>query len=309
MSYYKVLGLHQEPFSTSPDPNFFYRSESHYAALCRLQVAIALKRGLSVVLGDVGTGKTTLSRRLSIALHEDPNVLFRMILNPYFRTEKQFLSRLAGLFRIDLPASRATSLDYMEAIERYLFQVGVEDGRTVVLLIDEAQLLPDFVLELLRILLNYETNEAKILQLVLTGQMELLPKLVAMPNFWDRIALKIMLEPLTEGDLRDLIGFRMQQAGYAGRDGFFSGDAVRLIHAHTDGYPRKVSQLCHSILEYMVMHDQQRVDGALVLRVIEREAESDAFRALLDQPVEAPPYVGASGGADKRGLLRVVNGD
>ena len=309
MSYYKVLGLHQEPFSTSPDPHFFYRSESHYAALCRLQVAIALKRGLSVVLGDVGTGKTTLSRRLSIALHEDPNVMFRMILNPYFRTEKQFLSRLAGLFRIELPMARATSLDYMEAIERYLFQVGVEEGRTVVLLIDEAQLLPDFVFELLRILLNYETNEAKILQLVLTGQMELLPRLVAMPNFWDRIALKLMLEPLTAGEIRDLIGFRLRQAGYAGRDDFFSGDAVRLIHAHTGGYPRKVSQLCHSILEHLVMHDRQRVDEPLVLRVLEREVESDAFRDLLDRPILAEAIPAASGAANKHGLLRVVNGD
>lgn len=306
MSYFKVLGLQQEPFSTSPDPHFFFRSEPHYAALCRLQVAIALKRGLSVVLGDVGTGKTTLSRRLSIALHEDENVQFRMILNPYFRTEKQFLSRLAALFRIPVPESRATALDYMEAIERYLFHMGVEQNKTVVLLVDEAQLLPDFVFELLRILLNYETNEAKILQLVLTGQMELLPRIVNMPNFWDRIALKLVLKPLAEGEIRDLIQFRLRQAG-ATRDAFFTGEAVHLVYEHTGGYPRKVSQFCHQILEHMVMYDRQMVDEALVRRVLDMQEESDGFRELLDA-ASALPLPAVLESSDDRDHLRVVNG-
>ena len=91
MSYYRALGLEKEPFSTSPDPGFFYSSAGHRSALCRLQIAVALKRGMSVMVGDIGTGKTTVSRKLSQALSEDDNVVFRMILNPYFRTEKQFL--------------------------------------------------------------------------------------------------------------------------------------------------------------------------------------------------------------------------
>ena len=85
MSYYKILGLEKEPFSTSPDPNFFFRSEEHKAALCRLQVTIKLRRGLSVILGDVGTGKTTLSRKLARELSNDDQVTFHMILNPYFQ--------------------------------------------------------------------------------------------------------------------------------------------------------------------------------------------------------------------------------
>ena len=270
MSYYEVLGLRGEPFSTSPDPAFFYLSREHRAALRRLQITIALKRGMSVILGDVGTGKTTLSRKLAQTLNDQEDVLFFLILNPYFRTEKQFLSRLAGLFHIDMPR-RATALDYIEAVERYLLQMGVEEERTVVLLIDEAQILPDFVMETLRILLNYETNEYKILQLVLVGQMELLPRIQNMANFWDRIALKYVLNPLDEEEVAEMIDFRLRQAGYVASTRLFSEGACRSIWRQTRGYPRKLALLCHNCLENLVMFDKSIVAEGVVLEVIEQQ--------------------------------------
>lgn len=299
MSYYRILGLEQEPFSTSPDPSFFFLSRDHKAALCRLQISISLKRGMCVILGDVGTGKTTLSRKLARELNRDPAVHLHMILNPYFRTEKQFLSRLASSFRLKLP-ERATALDTIEAIERYLFQQGVEENKTVVLLIDEAQILPEFVLETLRILLNYETNEYKILQLVLVGQMELLPRIRAMSNFQDRIALRYMLNPLDESEVRRLIDYRLQQAGYKEQEPLFTDEAVAKIHAHTQGYPRKLSLICHNALEYLVMHDRCRVDTDVVEALIQsdRRAEEEwrrleqealARQQALPSPDAAPP--------------------
>lgn len=272
MSYYTVFGLQREPFSTSPDPAFFFLSREHRAALCRLQIAVTLKRGMSVILGDVGTGKTTLSRKLSQVLTEDRTVSFHMVLNPYFRSEKQFLSRLASLFHLDVPA-RASGLDLMESIERYLFRKGVEENRTVVLLIDEAQILPDFVLEVLRILLNYETNEYKILQLVLVGQMELLPRISSMSNFWDRIALKYVLNPLGRGEVGEMIDYRLRQAGYASDKPLFSDDAIERIWEHTQGYPRKLSLMCHNALESLVMYDKNVVDGEIVQQLIDNEVE------------------------------------
>ena len=163
MSYYKLLGLNDEPFSTSPDPSFFFLSSQHKAALTRLRIALNLKRGLSIIVGDVGTGKTTLSRKLSQLLKEEPDVCFFMILNPYFRTQKQFLSRLVALFHAPIDPRKTSGLDCIEAIEQFLYKTGVQEKKRVVLLIDEAQLLPQYVLEILRILLNYETNEFKIL--------------------------------------------------------------------------------------------------------------------------------------------------
>jgi len=267
MSYYRALGLHDEPFSTSPDPAFFFLSRQHKAALTRLRIAVSLKRGMSIIVGDVGTGKTTLSRKLSQILKEEPDVSFHMILNPYFKTQKQFLSRLVQLFHAPVTQKRPSGLDCIEAVEQFLYRTGVQEKRRVVLLIDEAQLLPDYVLEILRILLNYETNEFKILQLVLVGQMELVPLLSSMPNFWDRIALKCVIKPLDVNEAREMIGFRLGQAGYQG-EGLFTDEAVRLIHAQTRGYPRQMSLLCHNILETLVMQDRKIVDEALVRELI-----------------------------------------
>ena len=272
MSYYRALGLDKEPFSTSPDPDFFFLSREHKAAFCRLQVAIELRRGLSVILGDVGTGKTTLSRRLAQVLSFNRKVDFHLVLNPYFKTEKQFLSRLARLFHVSVPA-KPSALDLMEAIERSLFAKGVEEDRIVVLLLDEAQILPNFVLEILRILLNYETNEYKILQLVLVGQLELLPRISVMSNFWDRIALKYVINPFDEEEVREVVGYRLEQAGFRGSGPLFTDGAIKLITEHTQGYPRKVALLCHNALEYLVMYDKKTVSEEVIAEVIAEEVK------------------------------------
>jgi general secretion pathway protein A len=270
MSYYKILGLHDEPFSTSPDPSYFFLSTQHKAALTRLRIALNLKRGLSIIVGDVGTGKTTLSRKLSQVLKEEQDVCFYMILNPYFRTQKQFLSRLVALFHAPMDPKKTSGLDCIEAVEQFLYKTGVQDKKRVVLLIDEAQLLPQYVLEILRILLNYETNEFKILQLILVGQMELVPVLSRMPNFWDRIALKCIINPLNLAETREVILFRLQQAGYQG-PGLFTDEAIRAIHEQSRGYPRKMSLLCHNLLEMLVMKDMSVVDEALVRETVAAE--------------------------------------
>ena len=269
MSYYKVLNLEKEPFSTSPDPLFFYRSQSHDSALKRLEITIRLRRGLSVVIGDVGIGKTTLSRALIQAFKGEENFIFHMILDPNYKTEFQFLSSLIKMFGTK-PEFRST-LDYKDAIEKYLFQKGVDENKIIVLLIDEGQKLNANQLELLRMLLNYETNEYKLLQLVILSQTELLPRLRKIKNFMDRIALKYIINPLDETETKEMVTFRLKQAGYDGAESLFTDDAIKLIYEHTQGYPRRISLLCHDCLEALIMNEEARVSRDLVDKMIQEE--------------------------------------
>jgi len=271
MSYFKVLGLDKEPFSTSPDPSFFYESREHHAALMRLMVEIRLKRGLSLILGDVGTGKTTLSRKLFQMLKERDDIIFHMILDPTYDTEEIFLDSLIRTFKIELNLNEASVLDYKEAIKKYLFRKAVEENKTIVLLIDEGQKLNTLSLEILRVLLNYETNEYKLLQLVLLSQLELLPRLREMKNFWDRVSLKYVLNPLDEGETKEMIGFRIKAAGYNSGEEFFSDEAVSEIHRYTQGYPRRISMLCHNALKVLVMENKPVVDATIIRSLIAAE--------------------------------------
>lgn len=273
MSYYAVLGLQKEPFSTSPDPNFFYESREHHAALMRLMVDIRLKRGLSVILGDVGTGKTTLSRKLFQLLKEREDIIFHMILDPTHDTEEIFLSSLVRTFKIDVNTAEFSILDYKEAIKKYLFQKGVEENKTVVLLIDEAQKLNALSLEILRVLLNYETNEYKLLQLVLLAQLELLPHLREIKNLWDRISLKYILNPLDERETKELIEFRLKAAGYDSDVPFFGEDAIAAIHRYTQGYPRRIAMLCHNALKTLVMENKPVVDANIIQDIIAKDVK------------------------------------
>lgn len=262
MSYFKILGLEEEPFSTSPDPEFFYESVEHKEALLRLGIAIELKRGLSLILGDVGTGKTTLARKLFSLFSDKTRYDFSMILDPASSTERQFLSALIDLFEIK--PDNPTISGYKKALERYLFQKGVDENKTVILLIDEAQKLSDSAIEALRTLLNYETNKFKLLQLVLLSQLELLPRIKEIKNFWERIALKYVINPLNEKETKEMIEFRLKQAGYKNKAPLFGDEAIRVIYNYTQGCPRRICHLCHDILEVLVMRNKDAVDKEIV---------------------------------------------
>ncbi len=270
MSYYVELGLTREPFSASPDPGFFFRSYSHMQALTRLEIAIRLRRGLSLILGDVGTGKTTLARTLLANFPREDGFTFHMILDPSFDSEFQFLVHLCRMFGA-YPASKST-LDCREAIQHYLFQRGVTEGKTTVLMIDEGQKLSLDLLENLRLLLNYETNEFKLIQVVIFSQMELLGRITRMHNFIDRVALKYIINPLDEQETGEMIQFRLQSAGLPNDHALFSPEAVQAIYRFTQGYPRKILRLCHNAMEALVMHEKRQVDMPLIEELIRDES-------------------------------------
>jgi len=276
VSYFKILGFEKEPFSTSPDPDFFYLSREHEIALTNLLIELRLKRGLSVILGDVGTGKTTLSRKLIQELKDREDFVFHMILDPSFENEKMLLTALVRNFEIEgfKDDALATILDLREALEKFLFQKGVTENKIVALIIDEAQKLNESSLEILRLLLNYETNEFKLLQLVLLGQLELHSTILNIPNFFDRISFKYTLNPLEFNEAKEMIEFRIRQAGYKAGMHLFLDDALREIYENSRGYPRQITMLCHTALKRLVLRNKFVVDGALVTEMLQEEARA-----------------------------------
>lgn len=274
MSYFRLLGFEREPFSTSPDPSFLYQSPQYRDTLANLIIEFRLKRGLSVVLGDVGIGKTTLGRKLVQMLRERDGFAFHMVLDPTYPSEEQFFAELTRTLAVDVPGAAPTLVDYREALERFLLRKSIDERQTVVLIIDEAHKLNNLSLEALRILLNYETNDTKLLQLVLLGQMELLPVVMRMPNLVDRISYKATLKPLTVADVTDLIDFRLRAAGYQSRAALFAQDAIEAIAAHTEGYPRRIAMLCHRALRHLVMHQGRYVDRGAIEELVQEEIDS-----------------------------------
>ena len=270
MSYYTALGLTREPFSTSPDPAFFFRSSSHMQALARLEIAIRLRRGLSLILGDVGTGKTTLARTLLANVPQEDGFSFHMILDPSFDSEYQFLLQLSRMFGVQTPCK--STLDCREAIEHHLFQGGVMEGKTTVLIIDEGQKLSMDMLENLRMLLNYETNEFKLLQVVIFAQMELLGRIGRVRNFMDRVAMKYLINPFSEEETADMIRFRLRSAGLPPGQELFSPEAIQAIHHCTQGYPRQIALLCHNALESLVMYEKPLVDEMVIEELVRHES-------------------------------------
>ncbi len=277
IGYYSVLGFEREPFSTSPDPEFFYHTCQHDMVLTNLLIELRLKRGLSVVFGDVGTGKTTLSRRLLHELNKRGDMIFHMILNPAFNNEAQFLNSLVRNFNIDCPGNDDLKnndiMELRDSIEKFFIQKTLEENRTITLIVDEAQKLDLATLEALRVLLNFETNSHKLIQLVLLGQLELYAKVIHMSNFMDRISFKFTLNPLDVKETKELINFRIAKAGYRLDKNLFLDEAVSEIYNYSKGYPRKIIMICHKVLKELVMQDSMIVDRQLVMDVIHKEKQ------------------------------------
>ena len=155
MTYYKALGLSEEPFSNSPSPELFFNLPGRAEILNLLEVSVRLKRGLNIVLGEVGTGKTTLCRQLLRNLGEDKVFLTLLLLDPYFDTPLEFLRVMYSLlYKRPAPPEHSPWL-LKEAVKKGLLHLALERNRIVVLVIDEGQKIQDECLELLREFLNF----------------------------------------------------------------------------------------------------------------------------------------------------------
>ena len=271
MDYFSILNLKKEPFSNSPDPEFFYHSRQHQACLQKLELALRLRRGLNVVIGDVGTGKTTLCRQLIRSFTGSDDVETYLILDPDFTSPTEFLETVAKMFNSRLPRGKYNDWQLKEFIKKTLFRKGVDQGKTVILIVDEGQKVPTFCLELMREFLNYETNEFKLLQIVIFAQKEFENTVKSYANFADRINLYHYLKPMNFSDTRQMIKFRLEKSSDRYRQyRFFSLPALLAIYWVTRGYPRKIINLCHRCILTMIIQNRSVVDLLLVRTSIQR---------------------------------------
>lgn len=273
MEYYKILHLIREPFSNSPEPEFFYQSPQHVECLQNLELAIRLRRGLNVVVGDVGTGKTTLCRQLISKFSGRENISTHLLLDPDFGDALEFLSAVGSMFGIkSKPGYHETEWRLKESIKNYLFDQGVNNKNIIVLIIDEGQKIPDFCLEILREFLNYETNNNKLLQIVIFAQKEFERTLEERNNFADRINFFYDLKPLNFSDTRAMIHYRMDKSSKTSKNPVhFTYPALRAIYRATSGYPRRIVTLCHQIILTLIIQNRTGVKRSLVKSCINRK--------------------------------------
>lgn len=282
--YTSYFGFREVPFSITPDPQLFYSNALYQEALATLFYGIKNKKGFIVITGDVGTGKTTLLRKLMRNLDAADHAVF------IFNTHLSFLELLQLiLLELGLAANKGKNkLAMLQELNQYLIDQ-LQKKHTVSLLIDEAQNLTDETLEGLRLLSNFETDKEKLLQIVLMGQPELDTKLnqPSLRQIKQRVAVRCSLEPLTKREVKDYIRHRVELAGYDGPQ-IFSDEAIQSIGYYSRGTPRLINILCDNALLTAYASSQKTVSADIIreiaydLRLEDDGAEVKADRGKVD---------------------------
>jgi general secretion pathway protein A len=242
--YNAFFGFSESPFNLSPDPAFFYRSEQHEEALANLVYGVQARKGFIVLTGEVGTGKTTMLECLRDYL-EAQYIEFAFIFNSRINTE-QFFEMIA--YDLDLPCARTSKTEVLFALNHLLVEQ-TQQGRTVVLIVDEAHNLEWEVLEEIRLLGNLENRNGKLLQIILAGQPEFDRKLDA-PNLRQlkqRVVLRCTLQPFSLREATEYIESRLEKAGMP-QQRVFSEQLMVEIHLRSQGIPRIINALCDNLL-------------------------------------------------------------
>ena len=238
--YQEFYGLKEEPFSITPDPRYIFYSPRHREAFDLLTYAITHRRGFIELSGEVGSGKTTLCRAVLSTLPS--HVHTALVLNPSL-TETQLLRAI--LHDLGLTAKGRDRLSHIEQLNNYLLFMAKE-GMIVAVFIDEAQDLNPGVMEQIRLLSNLETDQHKLLQIVLSGQPELRDLLNRheLRQLKQRISVRCHLGSLDVAETAEYIAHRLRVAGAQNGAVGFTPEAVRIIFGHTKGTPRLINTVC-----------------------------------------------------------------
>ena len=257
--YEDYYGFVQPPFSLTPDPRFLYRSESHDLALQQVWQAIRRKEGFIVLTGDIGTGKTTLCRTLLEQF--DQTTFTALILNPFLSVEELLREVLLSFGIVSKDALKSGRLataskhELVRTLHDFLLSLVPLHG-SAVLIIDEAQHLSTDVLEEIRVLSNLETNDQKLLQVVIVGQLNLLDILAKaeLRQLNQRISIRCSLKALTREEVEAYVTHRLWVAR-GSTSVTFTPKAFDLVHSISGGVPRMINLLCDRAL--MVGCEQQ----------------------------------------------------
>ena len=266
--YLEHFGFSEKPFGMSPDPSFYYESAEHKQAIDYLTFFLAQQEGFALIYGDVGSGKTTISRIFLNTLDQE-TYNTALILNPV-ADEAEFMKEVLREYRAgEIPE---TKKELYDRLRHYLLDE-FQKGKVNVLVIDEAQLLPYELMEFIRLLSNIETDKQKILHTVFFAQPEFLDKLKdpRMRHLSQRITVTYCIIPLTYAEVKAYINYRLFKAGAKGPLEF-QDRAMKLIHTASRGYPRLINYICDRCLLVLYAKSSFTVDGHVVSKVIIEES-------------------------------------
>jgi type II secretory pathway predicted ATPase ExeA len=245
MDFLEFYSLREHPFSNVVDSRFYYNSLQHSNALVKLKHAIDAKRGLSVVVGDIGSGKTTLARRLLEELDESLYEAALLVIIHSSVSSEWLLKKFALQLGLE-DVSGNSKVELLGQLFRRLQDIH-EEGKTAVVLMDEVQMLNSReIMEEFRGLLNMEMHEGKMINFIFFGLTELDEVLKLDEPLKQRVALRISLKSFTEEDSRDYIQHRLKVAGCERH--IFNGDAVKAISRYSNGLPRLINTICDNAL-------------------------------------------------------------
>jgi len=262
--YQRFYGLRELPFELTPNPKFLYLTATHREALSNLEYGLFSAKSLTVLIGEAGTGKTTLLRA---ALESERCAAVRcMYVNNPALTRAEFVTTLATRFGLSDEASRSKAT-LLEELERTLRERR-DRGEITALVVDEAQTLSTELLEEVRLLANIETADEKLLPLILAGQPELSDRLEEpeLRQLKQRVALRCEITPFQLSETAAYIATRIRVAGGTPSK-LFTREGIALIHEYSRGIPRTVSVICDNALVGGMALERQPVDRSIVLEV------------------------------------------
>ncbi len=266
--YDKYYNFSTMPFENTPDPRFFYASEQHREALAAIEYTIRMRKGIVLVTGNIGSGKTTVGRTMLQRCGQDATIV-RLVHG--HRESSELIRHVLRALNVRT-RDRDDHARLLERLELYL-NTQADANRPVVLFIDEAQTLSTEALEELRLISNFDTNTTKLLQLVLVGQPELRdhiasPRLSALRQ---RIVMAKQLKPLSLHDTAGYIAHRLKAASKDPRNVAvsFSGDSISAMYEATRGIPRLVNVVCDNCLLLGFVKEVRRVTPLMVRQVLD----------------------------------------